>query len=81
MEDVVHDAQDAATVFGHERVHGFGGIEEAREGLVGYRGRNVRLVEDLIALPQRLPAGAIARLDGADVKRPRANRDLLRCQW
>ncbi len=83
VEDAMHDAQDAAVMFGDERMHGFGGIEEACESLFSYRRGNVRLVEDLIALPQRFPAGAVARFDGTDMKgrRPRANRGLPRYQW
>ena len=64
----MHDAHDAAAGFSDERVHRFGGIEEACKGLFGNGRGNVGLVEDLIALPQRLPSGAVARLDGTNVR-------------
>src|SRR4030088_1435520 len=66
VEEVVHDAAEAVARIGAEHPHGLGRIVQAspghRRGLVG----DHNLVEGLVALPQRLPVGALIATDRPD---------------
>src|SRR5215470_2820345 len=66
MKEVVHDAAQLAIHIGAEHAHRLRRIVQARPGHGRGLVRNDDLVERLIALPQRLPGGALIDADGAD---------------
>ena len=59
MDHPVHDAEHRAVALGDEAAHRLGTAGQPREGRVGDVRRNRGFVKRQIALPERLPGGAV----------------------